>query len=299
MSYGFDLSALTVYTQENTDLIAGTILSTDALSNISVRTGVSAGTTTLNVFSANFADSSRSCGWADDAATIEAANSMVFGQVPVTVSDRQIKALACVPELREYWLSERMQPGEAGNEELPFAELISSYYLVGIKKNVEDFVGTQIAAEVLAGANVYPGAAALTVSNALEQLNGIYDTMSEAAREQGDVILMMSPANYRTAIRAIVAAGDTGFFHYTAGDGTGAQYLPGTDAKLVKNSGLSGTDTIVALPGSWAVFCTGLMDDMDKFNMFYDQSADVVKVSAFYRRGLGVYQADQCATNGL
>jgi hypothetical protein len=109
----------------------------------------------------------------------------------------------------------------------------------------------------------------------------------------------MSPAAYRTAVRAIVAQNGSGFYHYSVGDGQGEIYLPGTNARLVKNSGFVGVDTIVALPGSFAIACFGLLDDMDKFNIFYDQGMDIVKLSAYYRRGLGVYSPALCATNGL
>ena len=138
-----DLTNLSAYTQENTDLLAEAILGTDVLSQISVRTGVAVGTTTLNIFSADFADAERGCGW-------NASGDMTFDQIPVTVDDRQIKQEACPVQLRDYWLAERMNPGEQGNEELPFAEVISSYYLGGIQKNIEDFIGAQLAAQITA-----------------------------------------------------------------------------------------------------------------------------------------------------
>jgi hypothetical protein len=287
----FNVTGLSAYTQENTDLIAEAILNTEVLKHLAVRTGVTAGTTTINLFSTDFADAARSCGW-------DATTEFAYDQLAVTVADRQIKQEVCVPDLREFWLSERMQPG-AGTEEVPFAELVANYYLGGIKKNIEDFIGAELIT-ASAGFAVQGGTpAALTVSNAIEQLNDLYDALDERAKMMEDVIIVMSPEKYRTAVRALVAAGTVGMYHYNFADGQGDIYLPGTNAKLVKNSGFAGEDTIVALPGKYAVFCTGLMDDMDKFNMFYDQGQDVVKMTAFYRRGLGVYSPAQCATNGL
>lgn len=285
----FDLTALTAYTQQNTDLIAEAILNTETLKYIATRTGISAGTTTLNIFNADFADSARACGWNAD-------GDITFDQIAVTVADRQIKQEVCPTTLREYWLSERMQPGEAGNEEVPFAESIANYYLSGISKNIEDFVGASLITASAGFATQGGTPAALTVSNAVEQLNDLYDALDARVQMRDDVIIVMSPAAYRTAIRAFVAAN---LFHYNFQEGQGEVFLPGTNAKLVKNSGFVGEDTIVALPGAFAVFATGLMDDMDKFNMFYDQSEDVVKMTAFYRRGLGVYSPEMCATNGL
>jgi hypothetical protein len=285
-----DLSNLSVYTQENTDLIAEAILGTDILSHISVRSGVSVGTTTINIFNADFADADRACGW-------NANGDMTFDQIPVTVADRQIKQEACPSVLRDYWMAERMNPGEAGNEALPFEDVIASYYLAGIKKNIEDFIGAELISQITLanGANVPAGAAALTVANAIDQLNNIYDALDPRVQMRDDVVMVMSPANYRIAVRALVAAD---LIHYNFADGTADVYLPGTTCKLVKSSGFIGEDTIVAFPKAYVIFATGLEGE-DNFKMFYVESDDLVKITAYYRRGLGIYSKDQLATNGL
>lgn len=285
-----DLTNLSAYTQENTDLLAEAILGTDVLANISVRSGVSVGTTTINIFNADFADANRTCGW-------DASGNMTFDQIPVTVDDRQIKQEACPVTLRDYWMAERMNPGEAGNEMLPFEEVISAYYLEGVKKNIEDFVGAELISQITAvnGANVPVGAAVLTVANAIEQLNNIYDALDARVQMRDDVVFVMSPANYRIAVRAMVAAD---LIHYNFADGTQDIYLPGTNAKLVKSSGFVGADTIVAFPKEYVIFATGLEGE-ENFKMFYVESDDIVKITAYYRRGLGIYSKDQLATNGL
>lgn len=286
-----DLNALSAYTNENTDLLAEAILSTQVLNTVSTRTGVPEGTTTINIFNADFADAARGCGW-------NASGDIIFDQIPVTVADRQIKQEVCPQILRDYWLSARMNPGEQGNEELPFAEVISSYYLAGIAKNIEDFIGGAIKTNITAanGANVPVGAAALTVANALDQLNDIYDALDARVQMRNDVFIVMSPANYRIAVRAMVAAD---LIHYNFADGQGDVFLPGTDAKIIKSSALVGSDYIAAYASEYVVFCTGLDSDTENFKMFYVESDDLVKMTAYYRRGLGVYSVDQLATNGL
>ena len=287
----FNLTALQTWTEENTDLLAGQILGTDILSEIAIRTGVSAGTVALNIFSADTADADRACGW-------NPSGDMTFDQVDVVVGDRQIKQESCPTTLRDYWLAARMAPGEAGNEEVPFENVIGDYFLKGVSKNIEDFIGTSIKTQVTGanGAGVPAGAAALTVANAVEQLNDLYDALDAETQMRDDVKIIMSPAAYRTAVRAFVAAD---LIHYNFNDGTADIYLPGTNAKLVKNSGLVGSDYIAAIAGEFVVFATGLMDDMDKFNMFYDAGSDIVKTTVFYRRGLGVYNVAGLATNDL
>lgn len=287
----FNLSALSQYTEQNTDLLASEILGTDILSHLAVRTGVSAGQIALNIFSADFADAARNCSW-------NPSGDMTFDQVTVVVDDRQIKQESCPVTLRDYWMAARMQPGEAGNEEVPFEEVIAGYFLKGVKKNIEDFIGAQLISQVTGanGANVPVGAAALTVGNAIDQLNALYDALAPEAQDRDDVKIVMSPAAYRTAVRAFVAAD---LIHYNFADGQGKIYLPGTNAELVKSSGYTGSDRITVICGEWVVFATGLMDDMDKFNMFYDAGSDVVKTTIFYRRGLGVYNVALLASNDL
>lgn len=285
----FNLTNLDAWTDENSDLLPLAILGTDVLSNVAVRTNVSAGTVALNIFSADFADAERGCSW-------DPSGDLTFDQVDVVVSDRQIKQEMCVPTLREYWVAQRMKPGEAGNEELPFETVISDYYLAGVKKNIEDFVGSELKTQITAGGAVSAAPAAITTANAVEQLNNIYDALAPEMQMRDDIRIVMSPAAYRTAIRSFVASD---LIHYNFSNGEGDVYLPGTTAKLIKSSGLVGSDFIGAFSAENVVFATGLMDDMDKFSLFYDRATDNVKATIFYRRGLGIYDVAKTASNGL
>lgn len=287
----FNLTGLQQWTEENTDLLSAQILGTEVLSEIAVRTGVSAGTVALNIFSAATTDAERACGW-------NPSGDMTFDQIDVVVGDRQIKQESCPVTLRDYWLAARMAPGEQGNEEVPFEQVIADYFLKGVSKNIEDFIGASIKTQVTGanGAGVPAGAAALTVANAVSQLNDLYDALDAETQMRDDVKFIMSPAAYRTAVRAFVAAD---LVHYNFNDGTQDIYLPGTNAKLCKSSGLVGSDYIAVIAGEFVVFATGLMDDMDKFNMIYDAGSDILKTTVFYRRGLGVYNVAALATNDL
>jgi len=288
----FNLNALQQWTDENTDLLSAQILGTEVLSEIAVRTGISAGTVALNIFSADTADADRACGW-------NPSGNMTFDQLDVSVSDRQIKQESCPTILRDFWLAARMAPGEAGNEEVPFEQTISDYFLKGVSKNIEDFIGQAIQAQVTvgngAGSPVIPGQP-LTVANAIDELNNLYDALSDENQMRDDLKVILSPAQYRTAVRAFVAAD---LIHYNFNDGTADIYIPGTTAKLVKSSGLVGSSYIAIVAGEFVVFATGLMDDTSKFTMAYVPSEDIVKTTVFYRRGLGVYNVAGMATNGL
>ena len=287
---GFNLGNLTAYTQENTDLLASAVLNTEDLANVSVRTGVSAGTTTINVFSGTITEQDRDCDMAD-------SGSLSFDQVDITVDDKAIAQNLCPSDLREYWLSERMRPGAAGGEEVPFEEVIAGYVAASIQKNIADFIGAQLIAQVTvaAGAGNSGQTAASTLATIVDDLNDLYDALDETTKMKDDVVIFLSPANYRLAVRAFVAANQ---FHYDFANGTGDVFLPGTNAKLVQSSGFINSDRMIALSSSYAIFATGLMDDAEQIRMIYDNVEDKVALRAYYRRGLSVYDVDVAAVNG-
>lgn len=289
----FDLSGLAPYTQQNTDLLSAAILSTKELQNVSIRTNVSVGTTTINVFSGLLPEQPRDCEMTDN-------GSLIFSQVPITVSDLAIAQNFCVTDLRQYWMAERMKPGAIGGEEMPFPETVVAYVQESIQSNISSFIGTQLASQIAAGGAIQAGAAVLTTANALDQLNDLYDTLSETVKMMDNIVIMLSPAEYRTAVRALVAQNGGGFIHYDFADGRGDIYLPGTTAKLVASQGLIGTaGTRFAYPAAYAIFATGLFSDEETIKLGYDDINDKVILRAYYRRGLSVYSVDECASTGL
>lgn len=286
----FNVSALTAYVQENTDLLSEAVLNTDELANVAIRTGVSVGTTSINVFSGTITEQDRDCNMTD-------SGELAFDQIQVNVDDKAIAQSLCPTTLRDYWMSERMKPGAAGGEEVPFEQTVVDYVSKSIQKNISDFIGGQIAAQVTVanGANDSGQTVASTLGTILDDLNDLYDALDERVKMMDDVVIFLSPANHRLAVRAAVAANQ---FHYSFGDGQGDFYLPGTNAKLVKSSGLIGNDGMFALPSKYAIFATGLMSDEENIRLPYDPVSDSVKLRAYYRRGIGFYSVDQMAKNG-
>jgi len=295
----FDLAGLSAYTDElSFELISKAVLTTDLMENINVRTGLSAGTVAINLMDGDLNVSDRSCGFTP-------SGDINFTQVDITIVDKQIKMTVCPNDLREYYLSQQMSPSAvAGGEEVPFETVIADYYIKKIKNYNEGFLingdgsVNGIKAQVTAanGANVPSTPVAWTPTNAVAQALDIYDEIGDAVMDRDDLIMVMSPANYRTLTRALVAAN---LYHYNSVDGNEITFLPGTNVKLIKSSGLVGSDYVFAGPAEFVVAGTGLTDDMSSFAMMYDPYEDIVKVRAYWRLGVAVHQIDQFATNGL
>jgi len=298
MATSFNIAALTAYTDElSMDLVAKAVLNTDLLSYTDLRTGMTSGTFTLNLVDSELPVSALSCGG------YPGEGQVVYTQVPVTIESLQSKTTLCPEDLRSVYQSAFMSAG-TGNDFIPFEEIVSESYAKKLTKATEDFLingfGTTLGLKGQItganGANVPAGAAAWTVSNAVEQALDLYDAIDESVINRDDIIIVCSPANYRTLVRALVAQN---LYHYPSVEGNEVMMLPGTTAKVVMSSGLVGSNYAFAGPSKMIVAATGLQDELDSFKFQYSVSADAVLFKAAWRIGVGVSQVNLFATNDL
>lgn len=294
----FDLTALSTYTDETSlDLIAKAVLETDLMSYVDVRSGLSAGTVAINLMDGDLNVADLACGW-------NPSGDVNFSQVDITIRDKQVKMDLCPEDLRQYWLSQRMSAA-ANQESVPFEEVIADYYVKRISKYNESYLidgdgtGLGIKDQVTAanGATVPAGVdpAGWTLANAVDQALDLFDGINEASKDRDDLIMIVSPANFNILRRALVAQN---YFHYDQGDGKQFE-LPGANIKVVKTSGLTGSNYVAAGPAGMLVAGTGLEDDASTVQFFFDKGQDVVKFIAKWRLGIAVSQVDQFSTNGL
>ena len=297
MAYGFNIAALPAYTDQlSNEIIAKSVLTTDLLSYLDLRTGYTSGTVAINLVDAALPVSALSCGWTSD-------GEITYTQVDVIIESLQSKTEVCPEDLRSVYQSAFMAAG-TGNDAIPFEEVISGQYAEKLTKYNEGFLingfGTTLGlkGQITAanGAVVPAGAVAWTVANAVDQALDLYDAIDESVKDRDDLIMVVSPANYRTLTRALVAAN---LFHFDSVSAQDIIILPGTNITIVKSSGLVGSDYVFAGPGKMILAATGLQDELDSFVWFYDQGADVMKFRAAWRLGVGVGEINLFATNGL
>ena len=304
----FNLDALSTYTDElSLELIAKAVLTTDLMEEIDVRSGLAAGTVAINLMDGDLDVDDLACGW-------NPSGDVNFSQVDISIRDKQVKMELCPEDLRQYWLSQRMA-ASAHAEEVPFEEVIASYYVERVKKYNESFLmngdgtvdgikaqvveiidpvtGDNIGAKVQTGVNP---PATWTPQNALEQALDLYDAIDESVKDRDDLIAIVSPSAYRALTRALVAAN---LYHYNDVTGNEIVELPGTNLKIVKSAGLVGSDYACAGPANFIVAGTGLTDDMSNMQFYFDKGEDVVKFIAKWRLGVAVHQVNVFATNGL
>tara|TARA_R110000822_G_scaffold76294_3_gene183323 strand:+ start:1474 stop:2379 length:906 start_codon:yes stop_codon:yes gene_type:complete len=300
MAYGFNIAALPAYTDQlSLDLISKAVLKTDLLDYVDLRSGFTSGTVAINLVDADLPVSALSCGWTSD-------GEVTYTQVNVIIESLQSKTQMCVEDLRSVYQSAFMNPG-TGNDFIPFEEVISQSYADKLRKYNEGFLingsaggamtGLKGQITVGNGANIALGTpAAWTVSNAVEQALDLYDAIAESVKDRDDLLIVCSPAAYRTLVRGLVASN---LYHYDSVAGNEVMILPGTNAKVIYSSGLVGSDYAFAGPSKMILAATGLTDELDSFRFFYDEAADVMKFRAAWRLGVGVGEVNLFATNGL
>ena len=298
MATSFNIAALTAYTDElSMDLVAKAVLNTDLLSYTDLRTGMTSGSFTINLVDSELPVSALACGG------YPGNGQVVYTQVPVTIDSLQSKTTLCPEDLRSVYQSAFMSAG-TGNDFIPFEEVISESYASKLTKATEDYLingfgatnGLKAQITGANGATVPAGAVAWTVANAVEQALDLYDAIDESVINRDDIIMVVSPANYRILVRALVAQN---LYNYPPVDSNEIMMLPGTNAKIVMSSGLVGSANVFAGPSKYIIAATGLQDELDSFRFQYSVSADAVLFKAAWRIGVGVSQVDVFATNDL
>ena len=297
MAFGFNVAALPAYTDQlSNEIIAKSVLTTDLLQYLDLRTGYSSGSVAINLVDAALPVSALSCGFTPD-------GEITYTAVNVTIESLQSKTEVCPEDLRAVYQSAFMSAG-TGNDAIPFEEVISGQYAEKLTKYNEGFLingfgATQgIKAQITGanGATVPAGAVAWTVANAVDQALDLYDAIDESVKDMDGLIMAMSPANYRTLTRALVAQN---LYHFDSVSSNDIVILPGTNITCVKSSGLVGSNYVFAGPGKMILAATGLTDELDNFVWFHDMGADVMKFRAAWRLGVGVGQVNLFATNDL
>jgi len=298
MAFGFNVAALPAYTDQlSNEIIAKSVLTTDLLQYLDLRTGYTSGTMAINLVDADLPVSALSCGFDSD-------GEITYTQVNVTIESLQSKTEVCPEDLRSVYQSAFMSAG-TGNNEIPFEEIISNQYAEKLTKYNEGFLingfgstpGLKAQITSANGANLQAGTpAAWSAANAVDQALDLYDAIDESVKDRDDIIIVVSPASYRALTRGLVASN---LYHFDSVNSNDVVMLPGTNATVVKSSGLVGSDYKFAGPGKMVIAATGLQDELDNFVWFYDAGNDIMKFRASWKLGVGVGQTNLFATNDL
>ena len=311
----FDLSGLSPYTDElSTDLVSKALLKPHSVSYLTVLPGKTAGTSAINLLNsnANILDAACGFGAAQTGPGGATGNSTVFSQLDLVVQSKMLKEQMCPEDLRTYWLSSQMSPSSY-LESVPFEEAISRNKVDNIAQYVENTIwqgdggsldGLLAQATVANGAIGGTGAGItvpLAVGTAFDSIWGIYNKLSNALKQEDDLVMYMSMSNYAIAVQALMNEGNSLIQQYpnisnASGSAPMAFVWPGTNMTIFGAPGINIDTHIILGPKKYAFFGTGLIDDQDNFKFYYDPSQDIVNFMSKFRLGTAVYASQFVST---
>ena len=304
----FNLDGLQPYTDQlSTDLITRAVLKPQTVQNVTIRAGLTAGTTALNILGVVPDVLDYACGFG---AGEVGDNETVFTQQNLVVATKMMKEILCPNTLRQYWLSSQMS-ASAYQETVPFEQAIADLKVRNINKYIEqtvwagdggDLDGLLYQTSVTAGAISASGLdTAWTASTAYANFYAMIDALAAqnpAVLQEDDLIAYVSYKTYSVLVQALQAKGNSILLQYpninnVSGSPENSFIWPGTNIKVFAAPGLvdgSGKSYVVIGPKKYAFFGTGLMNssldgDQDKFRFFYDPSTDSVKFFSAFRMG--------------
>jgi len=312
----FTLGGLSAYTDQTSqiDLISAALLKPQTVNNLTIKAGLTAGTTNLNLMNAVAAIVTANCGF--EAGQIS-TNATVFTQLPLVVEAKMMKEALCADSLYDVWLSSQLS-ADANHESVPFEQAIAELKIKEVNKWIEtaiwdgdsgDLDGLVTQLEVAAVGSVDGSAYATpwSASDAVSNMWALVDLIPTAVKQEDDLIAYVSFATYSKLVQGLMATGNAIITQYpnisnTTGNVETSFVFPGTNVKVFAAPGLtdvSGETTVFIGPKKYIYFGTGILDNKDTFKFNYDPSDDNVKFLCKFKLGTAVYASQFVSTYKL
>lgn len=126
-------------------------------------------------------------------------------------------------------------------------------------------------------------------SNTINIMQSIYLSIPVEIIDAADLTVFVGWDFYRLLQNEIT---DANLFHWKT-EVAGEMIFPGTNLKIVAVNGLNSTNKIFAFPLSNAYFGTDLMNEEEKFDIWYSRDNDEIRYHAEWKAGVQVGFLDQ------
>ena len=308
----FNLSGLTAYVDQTSqvDLITKALLKPQTVNNLTLKVGLTAATTNLNILDAAVDIKDATCGFA---AGQVGSNTTIFTQLPIVVQAKMLKEVLCPDSLYDYWLSSQLS-ASAYHESVPFEESIANLKVREINKYVEStlWAGDGVSLDgLLFQTSVVEGAVdataystAWTSGTAVANMWAVIDLLPVALKQEDDLVAYMSYATYSKLTQGLIATGNSILLQYpninnVAGQAESSFIFPGTNIKVFAAPGIvdpAGDSAVILAPKKYLFMGTGIVDSQDQFRFYYDPSQDQVNFMAKFKLGTAAYASQMVST---
>ena len=309
---GFDVSALANYTKENEALlVTSSVLGAKTAALIKSAGNVMVGVKSsekINIMETDaiFQDGA-SCGF-------NASGSTTFTQRTVTPGKIKVNEALCPKDLEAKYLQKALPTGSM-YDSVPFeqeysekkaktiaAQLETALWqgdTTSVNVNLNKFDGLvkligAASGVVAANASTFISGAPLssiTDANVISIFDGVYKAIPAKVVAADDMTIFCGQDLFRTYT---IALKNSSSFNYAIDVKADSEFvLPGTSIKVVAVAGLNGTNKVYAMRLSNLFLGTDLLNEEEKFEIFYAKEADQVRFVSEFKMGVNIAFPDE------
>lgn len=285
----YDISALSTYVdQQRLPLIGKAVLGGKTIKMATLQSGVK-GTAALNLINTSIVfGNGAACGWNEAGSAALSQRNLVAGHFKVNMS-------VCDKSLLDYWAGYQVRVA-AGQKSFPFEEDFTNNLAINISKELDraiwngDTSSSDTTLVRMNGIikNLGSDAVAVTVATSdtyLTAVEKVVKAIPAAVAAKDDVVIFCAP-EFLTAYK--LALVNANLYHYKADEPSDEQLIPGTNIKLVGVVGLVGIKKLVALSLSNLFVGVDMMNDEEKFDVWYSQDNREFRVAVEFNAAANV-----------
>lgn len=233
-----------------------------------------------------------SCGWND-------AGNAELSQRIITAPTIKINQAFCHKDFLKYWTGYEVRVG-VGQETMPFEEYFTSLIVDEVKAKNEEMIwkgnsdlGVEGILDLTKADSTVVSAA--TAATAYDAIKNVYMAIPEKVLDKA--VIFVGADTFRSFIMEMV---DKNLYHYSAnGYPTEEFVFPGTNTKVIAVNGLNSTKRIVAARLENLFIGVDMMDDAEKFEMWYSKDFDQYRLAIQYNLGVQYAFGDEIVVGGL
>jgi hypothetical protein len=308
----FSVSTLANYTKENEALlVTSSVLGAKTAALIKSAGNVMVGVKsaeTINIMDTDaFFQAGGTCGW-------NASGTTSFTQRTVTVGKIKVQEALCPKTLESKYLQKALPTGSQ-YDSIPFEQEFSDKKAKTIAAQLESAIWQGDTASANGNLNKFDGLikligaasgvvdanvsgfvsgaplSSITPTNVVSLLDGVYRAIPAKVVAADDMTIFVGQDVFRTYT---IALKNANMFNYAFDGKADSEFvLPGTSIKVVAVGGLNGTNDIFALRLSNMFLGTDLLNEEEKFEIFFAKEADEVRFAAEFKMGVNIAFPDE------
>jgi hypothetical protein len=243
-----------------------------------------------------------------------ASGSTTFTQRTVTPGKIKVNEALCPKDLESKYLQKALPTGSM-YDSIPFEQEYSEKKAKTIAAQLETALWTGDTTSVNVNLNRFDGLvkligaasgvvaanastfisgaplSSITAANVISIFDGVYQAIPAKVVAADDMTIFCGQDLFRTYT---VALKNSGSFNYQIDVKADSEFvLPGTTIKVIAVAGLNGTNKVYAMRLSNMFLGTDLLNEEEKFEIFYAKEADQVRFVSEFKMGVNIAFPDE------